>query len=137
MTGDGVNDAVALKKADCGIAVNGSTEAAIAAADIKLGDDGLSTIITAIETARMIFQRMRNYCIYRVACTIQLLMFFFIAIMCFQPKTYPYDHGEITEVAEFFCLPVMAIVIITILNDGCILSIAYDNVEPSNEPERW
>lgn len=94
MTGDGVNDAVALKKAECGIAVNGSTEAAIAASDIKLGNDGLSTIITAIEMARMIFQRMRNYCIYRVACTIQLLAFFFIAIMCFQPKKNRITLGE-------------------------------------------
>lgn len=60
MTGDGVNDAVALKKAECGIAVDGATEAAIAAADIKLGDPGLSTIIKAIGMARRIFQRMRN-----------------------------------------------------------------------------
>ena len=81
MTGDGVNDAAALKKADVGIAVMGALPAAQAAADLVLTREGLSTIVLAIVLAREIFQRMRNYCIYRISCTIQLLLFLFIVIL--------------------------------------------------------
>jgi len=150
MTGDGVNDAPALKRADIGIAVEGSTDAAKAAADIVLVEPGLSVIIEAIRRSRKIFQRMRNYSIYRIACTIQLLFFFFFTVLAIQPSKFiANDQGTgNTDIQRLlralkygypdsFTLPVIALVIITILNDGTIITIAHDKVIPDRRPQKW
>jgi H+-transporting ATPase len=145
MTGDGVNDAPALKKADVGIAVEGSTDAARAAADIVLTAPGLSVIIEAITISRKIFQRMKNYVTYRIACTIQLLLFFFISVLLVHPRDFDevwrHDNYGVEEHTyqshRYFKLPVIALVLITILNDGTIIAIAYDKVIPSTRPEKW
>ena len=121
MTGDGVNDAPALKKADCGIAVSDATDAARAAAAIVLTTPGLSVIIDAIKESRKIFQRMNSYAIYRIAETLRVLLFMTLAILIF----------------NFYPLTAVMIVMLALLNDGAILSIAYDNVQYKNQPEAW
>ncbi|KAG2255684.1 hypothetical protein Bca52824_074978 [Brassica carinata] len=114
MTGDGVNDAPASKKADIGIDVADATDAARGASDIVLTEPGLSVIICVVLTSRAIFQRMKNY-------TVRILLFGFMLI------------ALIWE----FVFSAFMVLIIGILNDGTIMTISKDRVKPSPTPDSW
>lgn len=138
MTGTSINDAGALKRSEVGMAAFEATDAAKSSSDIIFNEPGMQIIYQAVVKARKIFGRAKTYCIYRISCSCQLLLFFFIILVGIDPKNdFKCRDNDCSSVPNTAAFPVIALIIIVLLNDFTIISISSDRVNPSKTPCKW
>ena len=139
VTGRHVNDGISLRKADVGIAIDGACDAAKALADIVLTEKGISVIIRGIYLARKTFEKMNNYCIYRIACSFQIIIFYFMTMVSINPKENFRCYGVdgCRDIPNTFSPPVVSLVLLALFNEFIIVSLAYDHIIVSKKPCKW
>ncbi len=121
MTGDGVNDAPALKQAEMGVAVQSATDVAKAAASIVLTTPGLQGVLDAVIIGRKVYQRMLTYTLNKIVKVFQVALFLSLGILVFH---------------QFVVTPLLVLLLL-FANDFVTMSIADDHVRPSPKPDRW
>jgi H+-transporting ATPase len=138
ITGVGISDAPALKRAHVGIAAFGATDAARAAADVIYNRPGLKTVVSSVRKAREIFERAETYCLYRIYCSFQLLFFFFLTAVLINPAEYQCAGSSgCRNVPNAVVLPVLSLVIVTLFNDATMIAIAFDRPRAARKPKKW
>ena len=121
MTGDGINDAAALKQAEVGIAVSNATDVAKGSASVVLTEEGLSNVVNLVVTGRMIYQRILTWIFNKIVKTFQVVMFVIIAFL----------------LTGLFVVGAFQVVLLLFLVDFVTISLSTDNVRPSEKPETW
>ncbi|MGA3061530.1 MAG: plasma-membrane proton-efflux P-type ATPase [Candidatus Bathyarchaeia archaeon] len=121
MTGDGINDAAALKQAEVGIAVSNATDVAKGSASVVLTEEGLSNVVNLVVTGRMIYQRILTWIFNKIVKTFQVVLFVIVAFL----------------ITGLFVVGAFQVVLLLFLVDFVTISLSTDNVRPSEKPETW